>query len=379
MFKDTSHSPLRKTFFLDILRGLAALYVLIGHARWLLWEGYSEGYKLHPQDYGLLETMQVYFFNLFAFGHQAVMLFFVLSGFVIHYSSYNQSIKSDGFSIYSYLLKRIKRIYPPFLFALALTFILDRIGLRLGYTIYSGATDFWLINKSIGSDLSLQTLLGNIAMLQKIVTPVWGTNGPLWSLTYEWWFYIVYIPVFFINKNHPARTAACIGFVYLISIFIPAESCPGITIIHYFFAWYFGVIIADCYMGRFPGMLSKSILTGYVISILMIATYFKNVSFMGDFYISFSFALFIYASLHFSSYLKVLNVLHPLSDFSYTLYVIHMPILVLISGWLQQHYNGALPAHVGYVYLGIAVCLLLAWSAYFLVERPFVKRRTQRR
>jgi hypothetical protein len=37
--------------FLDGARGLAALYVLIGHARWLLWEGFADGYLKHPEQY----------------------------------------------------------------------------------------------------------------------------------------------------------------------------------------------------------------------------------------------------------------------------------------------------------------------------------------
>ena len=35
--------------FLDGLRGLAAFYVLVGHARWLLWEGDTQ-YAAHPES-----------------------------------------------------------------------------------------------------------------------------------------------------------------------------------------------------------------------------------------------------------------------------------------------------------------------------------------
>src|SRR5665213_1414486 len=43
MLKQTHEKYLQ---FLDGLRGLAALYVMVGHARWLLWEGYREGFRL---------------------------------------------------------------------------------------------------------------------------------------------------------------------------------------------------------------------------------------------------------------------------------------------------------------------------------------------
>ena len=70
--------------FLDGLRGLAAFYVVVGHARWLLWEGYSEGFQKHPASYSAINKALAYFLSLFKYGNEAVLFFFVLSGFVIH-------------------------------------------------------------------------------------------------------------------------------------------------------------------------------------------------------------------------------------------------------------------------------------------------------
>ncbi|MBO9660262.1 MAG: acyltransferase family protein, partial [Chitinophagaceae bacterium] len=78
-----SISASKSLAFLDGLRGIAALYVMIGHARWLLWEG-GAAFQSHMQDYSVWGKMQVYFFGLFKYGHQMVLFFFVLSGFVIH-------------------------------------------------------------------------------------------------------------------------------------------------------------------------------------------------------------------------------------------------------------------------------------------------------
>ena len=80
--------------FLDGLRGLAALYVMIGHARWLLWEGYSEGYLQHPDSYSQAGKALVYFFSIFRYGREAVLFFFVLSGFVIHLR-YARKLKAE--------------------------------------------------------------------------------------------------------------------------------------------------------------------------------------------------------------------------------------------------------------------------------------------
>jgi peptidoglycan/LPS O-acetylase OafA/YrhL len=38
--------------------------------------------------------------------------------------------------------------------------------------------------------LGPEVLLGNLVFLQAILVPTWGSNGPLWSLAFEFWFYI---------------------------------------------------------------------------------------------------------------------------------------------------------------------------------------------
>jgi peptidoglycan/LPS O-acetylase OafA/YrhL len=69
--------------FLDGLRGLAALYVATGHARWLLWEG-GDNFKQLSHTYSAAEKMLAIGMSVFKYGHEMVLFFFVLSGFVIH-------------------------------------------------------------------------------------------------------------------------------------------------------------------------------------------------------------------------------------------------------------------------------------------------------
>lgn len=143
---------------LDALRGLAACYVLVTHI------------VREPR------------FVALRFGQEAVMLFFLLSGFVIHHATCVRGAGEQHFG--AYLIRRVRRIYPLFLVALAAT--------------YASA---WLYRGHLPA-LPAAELVGNLAMLQDLIWVKSGTwfapffgNTPLWSLAYEWWFYLLFYPL----------------------------------------------------------------------------------------------------------------------------------------------------------------------------------------
>jgi peptidoglycan/LPS O-acetylase OafA/YrhL len=366
--------------FLDGLRGLAALYVVIGHARWLLWEGYSEGFLKHPDQYTAFGKTIVYGSMLFRYGHEAVLFFFVLSGFVIHlrYSKQLWLGKSEArFDWRSYVWRRAKRLYPPLGLALILTLLFDLLGRYLGYSIYRQSTPYPLINQNVFADHSWLTGVGNLAFVMTSYVPVWGTNGPLWSLKFEWWFYMIY-PVFWwvSKKSITLATALMVGL--WVASFYPAVW--GLSLFREVFsmmlAWWFGVLLADIYTGR----LRCSFATLSPLSLLLFALPFAAAdTLVKDILWGMGFSGLI--SLCFvmqkrgGVMIDILERLKPLGDMSYTLYVIHFPLLVLMSGFVSSlSQSGHLPAHLGWVIPGICVCVLLAYLAHWLVEVPFVRR-----
>jgi peptidoglycan/LPS O-acetylase OafA/YrhL len=63
---------------------------------------------------------------------------------------------------------------------------------------------------------------------------------------------------------------------------------------------------------------------------------------------------------------------------SYTLYVTHFPILILLSGWLMSRsVQGELPPHLGWVIAGVPLTLILGYAIHRVAERPFLPRRVQ--
>src|ERR1035438_6360232 len=99
---------------LDALRGLAALVVVFHHL------------MLSLPD-ALRDDLRYIDLPLLMGGRFAVMLFFVLSGFVLalpYFAGTN--------SAYSpYLVRRFCRLYPPFAFAVLVSALLDRKSTRL--------------------------------------------------------------------------------------------------------------------------------------------------------------------------------------------------------------------------------------------------------
>src|SRR5690348_13697572 len=96
---------------LEALRGAAAAYVVLGHI--------GSGWYGNP-----LLGLPV------RFGLEAVILFFLISGFVIEYSAYGGRKAGELIGFGDYLVKRVRRIYPLFLLALGLSYLSQSLLMR---------------------------------------------------------------------------------------------------------------------------------------------------------------------------------------------------------------------------------------------------------
>ncbi|WP_445145018.1 acyltransferase family protein [Dyella sp. Tek66A03] len=146
--------------FLDIVRFCAALVVAFDHIA----------------DYtnGLL-------WKFGAFGPQAVVVFFVLSGYVIAYAVANR--ESD---LTHYAISRFARLYSVVLPTLIIGFVLGVVGTALRPVVDWGDTS--LVSY-------LRCLLFTNELWFSRITP--GYNGPFWSLGYEVWYYLIFAAAYF--------------------------------------------------------------------------------------------------------------------------------------------------------------------------------------
>jgi len=180
---------------LDAARGAAASVVLVGHLRIFFVKSVpaSPAKETHsavgvnPKPAGAPVEKKV-----FVFAHEAVMVFFVLSGFLVG-GSVIRMLRQGQWSWKKYLIHRTVRLWMVLIPALVIGYTLDRIGVHyfLGQgTVYDMGPEGPAWN--ILARLTPLTFLGNLVFLQGgRVTPL-GTNQPLWSLGYEFWYYMAF-------------------------------------------------------------------------------------------------------------------------------------------------------------------------------------------
>lgn len=366
--------------FIDGLRGLAALYVLIHHASYLLQEGELllrlSGHSTNPM-LSPFDAFVIRFMSIFRSGWVAVMLFFVLSGFVIHLRQAQQlSTTTDlKFQWRKYFMRRIKRIYPPLLLAILITFVTDKLGLWMTLSPYTNSTPYSMINRQNPEALSDVQLIGNLLLLTPFGYFVtWGTNLPLWSLGYEWWFYMIY-PVLLIMMKRWAWPATILVALFFLCFTI-VGSIPSYLARDIFLAlpsWWCGVLVAEIYVGRIK--LTGKFLAALSLFALTVA-YCSRSHWAKGFFESLFFAamlmLLLYANRKGWRFTPLVR-LRWLGRMSYTIYIIHMPILVLLSGILMSNSpDHRLPTSVWPLIVGCLVVLGLAYIGYLAAERPFM-------
>ncbi|RZT09736.1 Peptidoglycan/LPS O-acetylase OafA/YrhL, contains acyltransferase and SGNH-hydrolase domains [Duganella sp. CF402] len=148
------------SIYLDLVRVLSALAVVLYHS-----------------NLRLLSTDKLPFSN---HGHAAVIVFFVLSGYVIsHITATRENTPLEYWS------SRLARFYSLALPVVLLTPLLDQLGEAMAPQFYDGRTTH---------DLAWLRIITSLAFLNEAWTLsiMSFSNVPYWSLCYEFWYYVLF-------------------------------------------------------------------------------------------------------------------------------------------------------------------------------------------
>jgi peptidoglycan/LPS O-acetylase OafA/YrhL len=337
---------------LDGLRGLAALAVVLHHLQ------------------------------VFTDGHFAVMVFFVISGYCITASA--ESCRRAGLGFGPFMMRRVRRIYPPYLLAVLFYVATRAVKAAMGgpNELQRPALD-WLQN------LTLTQWVSNV------FHPIsWPSANPhlfvpaFWSLNYEEQFYLV-IAVCLVAATAkrfslivPVLLLAAIGLIWNWSI-------PGNWVCGFFLEYWLHFALGSCLyfsLCVFTDVRSRSIFVSLLVALGLASLYrilpwsaatgadlrsMVELAFLS----AVAFGLFFLRPLSLPISRSVLwRPIAAMGTISYSLYLVHQFNLTLVASMAQRVLPSSAPRFVMTAAM-VALHLALAASFWYFCERPFLSRK----
>ncbi|WP_261302574.1 acyltransferase family protein [Paenibacillus andongensis] len=350
---------------LDSLRGLASSSVLISHL-----------FLAIPSAY-LLEKLKNTPFHVFWSGHEAVILFFVLSGFVLSLSYYKD--KTPKYK--DYLIKRICRIYLPYLASILLSIVLMSMFSRMPLVGLDKA-----INNTWASPFSIESLISHMIFLGDFQSQ--NYNPVVWSLIHEMRISIIFpFLMYFLIKLSWKKSImiglACTVLYFLIWYFVfnVLHVNPTYLItLHYIGFFILGALLAKHrdYLKSLYTKLSKMVKLTILLAAILCYTYswwflpnvvYAHLTIINDWAIAVGSSVFIVYSINTAIIRRLLlfKPIHFVGKTSYSLYLFHLPAFLT----LINVFYGKFPIWLILV-LSFFASFVLAGIMYYLIEKPSI-------
>jgi peptidoglycan/LPS O-acetylase OafA/YrhL len=302
-------------------------------------------------------------------GHGAVMLFFVISGYLVGGSLLQ---RLPNFDTRFYAISRFSRIYIALIPALLLTVGLDGLAYVMApdnpvYTTnWSGP-----INHNLFESYTPRNIAATLLSLESVIGMPMGSNGPLWSLGFEWLFYIMLPCIVLALRRYDIVSK----FYFLFPV-----SGIALTLIA-FGKRYVAVFWIIWMAGAYAKLIARkgivknwmSVTGGWVALAAYVVSPVVNQR-ITDPIIGIGFALFLcntdllYASLNRSGD-------RMLAGFSFSLYIVHLPIMAfLMMLFVQAGLTSTAGLEVGakgvLIWMTLMVfSILIAWFFGHTFER----------
>ncbi len=364
--RELNTKPRERDEILDLIRGLSALVVLAAHIRGFVFQDLGE--------LGAPNFLTKFFYFVSGIHHQAVMVFFVLSGYFVGGGVLN-ALKKERFSWSHYALARLSRLWVVLLPALVLTALCDQLGSYFAPDAYAGKLrHLWMSGPDSGETgaFGIPAFLGNLVFLQNIAFPVFGSNGPLWSLANEFWYYVIFpllVGGLASLRENPLKCITGLLLGGLIIWWLPLSiSSQGLI-------WLLGVgvwLIGRKLAGKLRVVWA---LLGFLAFLASLALSKTNSLFGSDYAVGIAFSFWMVALLGAWRRFDFLRSLSRyFSEISYTLYVVHFPILFLFAATVLKGKQFA-PGAVSY---GLFTILFLGCVGFSTVFYWLFEKRTDR-
>lgn len=375
----TSTETSGKMLALEGIRGIAALIVIFDHLHLAFFVEVDQlvaSYLNTHFPYYLSKAGQ-YFVAGFHDGNFAVWVFWVMSAFVLSRKYFQLTRANRGLDGAEYLsrsvIKRYPRLFIPILASVLFAFVILSAG--------------WMTNNDLGERLGQHTSQGWLftfyefepSLTQAVRSAVWDAffdfnrdttyNTVLWTMQPEFFGSIFLFGFLSLFGNKRIR-----WFTYpLIILMLYLKE------LHWLNAFLLGITLCDLYvntsifpkLGRMFGARWIQILSNLFIMVLIGAPNYGQV-----FHLVVAIALVILA-LSFSGFAKFFSSRVPvyLGKISFSLYLIHVPILCSVTGLIYKMTEGSMLYPTSAIFtslLTIALCILTAHIFYEYADRQGV-------
>ncbi len=354
----TSSSKLQReeTVGADLLRGVAIVIVISFHifcaicGAYLPWVGWLRNFGAAPSGAFL------WFYPL-TFGWSGVALFFVLSGFCIHYSF----LRNRNFTVGWFFWRRFCRIYPAYLIALMFFVILY----GLDFHDYYGQKSFY----------------SHLLLLHNLREDVCFTINPsFWSIAVEWQLYLLYPCLLLVRRKY--GISGCLWFTLGVGIcgrviavihsglpdhlITAVLTFPSIT----WFDWALGACVAENFAKGVKMFQRPKIWLWVFLPLFFASTFFKPLTIFSFSLAAICSAVILDWTLHRQWKNSVaLKIMVPIGTISYSLYLLHQPILCSIYAHWHKNVGSIFVSMMG----GLVLVVFLAWNSYYFIERPGIR------
>jgi len=353
-----------RVYSLDSLRAVAALTVLLGHI------------ELVKSNLGLPSLSHIPFYD--QAGHNGVLLFFVISGYIITRLLLDEQLRTGDVSIRRFYMRRILRIWPLYFFILISTMLI--------YSYKPGWT----------TGILCFTILANVA---HALDQGWLVSPQIWSIGAEEQFYLFWPSLVKYLKKHLALVLILVitGYTtlpYLLRFILDFSGWANAKNLRFIDVFFYGTKFNLLAMG---GLLAYCQHQDYrfllwfhqgrfslIFVILPFALWFSgwHPPYLADVVLGILFAMML-ANVTVNHYPAFNNkVMDYLGKVSYGIYMFHWVVITflvtMLSAQLKINY---IPWNAALCILSVLFTVLIASVSYYTMESYFLylKRKFESR
>ena len=344
-----------RLFYIEILRFLASLSVLIFHYSFFFPKGKNQE-NLSLPFYNFLES-------IYYFGGSGVLVFWSISGYIF-YHIYADRIIKQNISLKNFFIYRFSRLYPLHLLTLIIVVFLQIIHLNIFETFHH---DY--INDIYHFILNL------------FFVSFWGFeksysfNGPIWSVSVELIVYFFFFYAIFYFKK-PFLIALSIIFICALIKIFSDTTYQLLNCLIFFFAGGLSYVISNYLDKKKINLFKRKV---YYILLLILPYFFWKTElyeikyFVYLFFLAYSSLLLLGASIDINLHSKFRKIIETFGNLTYGIYLFHFPVALSLK-LIFHLFETQIPSNNNLFFLFyIFLVFGISYITFFKFERPIQK------